>query len=133
MTIQINYTNKSGAVPETLTDVESYKHTSVWSIEVVFNNGKVESFYSVESVKKLSEPEVVIYELSISFMNDDSGRWDTKSIAYSKSIDKLKHKAVNSNNNIYDQQWIKCKDYIELRIDNHEYSDSYIIKQIEII
>ena len=130
MTIVINYTSKSGAIPETITDVKSYKHTSLYSIEVIFNDGKIESFYAVESVKELSEPEVVIYELSLNFMNDDSGRWDNKSIAYSKSIDKLKQKAIDSNQNIYDQQWIQYKDYIELSIGNDDY---YIIKQIELI
>ena len=64
MTIVINYTRKSGRIPETLTDVKSYRDTSVWSIEVIFNDGKIESFYAVESVKELSEPEVVIYQLS---------------------------------------------------------------------
>ena len=64
MTIVINYTRKSGAMPETLTDVKSYRNAGFWSIEVIFNNGKIESFYAVESVKELSEPEVVIYELS---------------------------------------------------------------------
>ena len=58
MTIVINYTNKSGAMPETLTDVKSYKSTGFWSIEVIFNTGKIESFYALESVKELSEPEV---------------------------------------------------------------------------
>ena len=64
MTIVINYTRKSGRIPETLTDVKSYRDTSVWSIEVIFNDGKIESFYAVESVKELSEPEGVIYQLS---------------------------------------------------------------------
>ena len=64
MTIVINYTRKSGRMPETLTNVKSYRDTSVWSIEVIFNDGKKESFYAVESVKELSEPEVVIYQLS---------------------------------------------------------------------
>ena len=59
MTIVINYTSKSGAMPETLTDVKSYRDTSIWSIEVVFNNGKIESFYAIESVEELSEPEVI--------------------------------------------------------------------------
>ena len=57
MTIVINYTSKSGAMPETLTDVESYRDTSVWSVEVIFSDGKIESFYAVESVKELSAPE----------------------------------------------------------------------------
>lgn len=57
MTIVINYTNKSGAIPETLTNVKSYRDKSLWSVEVIFNNGKIESFYAVESVKELSEPE----------------------------------------------------------------------------
>ena len=57
MTIVINHTRKSGSMPETLTDVKSYRDTSVWSIEVIFNDGKKESFYAVESVKELSEPK----------------------------------------------------------------------------
>lgn len=133
MTIVINYTNKSGRTTETLTDVKSYKDTSIWSIEVVFNNGKIESFYSIESVKELSEPEVVIYELSISFINDDTGKVDNKSIAYSKSIDKLKQKAIDSNQNIYDQQWIEIEDLIILSLNDNKYSDTYIIKQINLI
>ena len=76
MTIVINHTSKSGYAPETLTDVKSYRDTSVWSVEVTFNDGKIESFYAVESVKELSEPEDVIYELSFHFMNDHSGQWD---------------------------------------------------------
>ena len=133
MTIVINYTNKSGRTPDTLYDVKSYKNTSLYSIEVVFNNGKIEQFYAVESVKELSEPEDVIYELYINFINDYSCQWDNKTIAYSKSIDKLKHKAVNSNNNIYDQQWIQKDGSIELIISDDKYSDSYIIKQITLI
>ena len=133
MTIVINYTRKSGAMPETLTDVESYRDTSVWSIEVIFNDGKKESFYAVESVKELSEPEDVIYELSYNFINDDSCKWDTVSLAYSKSIDKLKQKAIDTNKNIYDQQWVQKDGLIELNLNDYHFSDSYIIKQIELI
>ena len=133
MTIVINYTNKSGAVLETLTDVESYRDTSVWSIEVIFNDGKKEPFYSVESVKELSEPEDVIYELSYHFINEDSGKFDTASLVYSKSIDKLKQKAIDTNKNIYDQQWIQKDGLIELNLNDDCYSDSYIIKQINLI
>lgn len=133
MTIQINYTNKSGRMNETITDVRSYRDTSVWSIEVIFNDGKKESFYAVESVKELSEPEVVIYQLSVVFVNDDTGRLDRISIAYSKSIDMLKQKAIDTNKNIYDQQWIQEEDFIELKIGDDYYKDSYIIKQITLI
>ena len=133
MTIVINYTNKSGACPETLVDVKSYKETSLWSIEVTFNNGKVETFYAVESVKELSEPEVVIYQLSVVFVNDDTGRLDRISIACSKSIDMLKQKAIDTNKNIYDKQWIQKEDFIELKIGDDYYKDSYIIKQITLI
>ena len=133
MTIVINYTNKSGAVPETLTDVKSYRDTSLWSIEVVFNDGKIESFYAVESVKQLSEPEVVIYELLVNFINDDSSKWDTVHLAHSKSIDKLKQKAIDTNKNIYDQQWVQKDGFIELNINDYHFSDSYIIKEIELI
>ena len=108
MTIQINYARKSGYAPETINDVKSYRNTRTWSIEVIFNTGKVESFYAVESVKELSEPEVVIYELSYHFIDEDTGRLDSKSIAYSKSIDKLKQKAIE-NKNIYTEQWINIK------------------------
>lgn len=133
MTIQINYTNKSGRMNETITDVRSYRDASVWSIEVIFNDGKKESFYAVESVKELSEPEVVIYQLSVVFVNDDTGRLDRISIAYSKSIDMLKQKAIDTNKNIYDQQWIQEEDFIELKIGDDYYKDSYIIKQITLI
>ena len=133
MTIVINHTRKSGSMPETLTYVKSYRDTSVWSVEVTFNDGKIESFYAVESVIELSEPEDVIYELSISFMNDHSGQWDNKSIAYSKSIDKLKQKAIDTNKNIYDQQWIQKDGLVELNLNDYHFSDSYIIKQIELI
>lgn len=133
MTIVINYTNKSGAMPETLTDVKSYRDTSVWSVEVTFNDGKIESFYAVESVKELSEPEDVIYELSYNFMNDHSGQWDRNHLAYSKSIDKLKQKAIDTNKNIYDQQWVQKDGLIELNLNDYHFGDSYIIKQINLI
>ena len=134
MTIIINYTRKSGAMPETLTDVESYRDTSVWSIEVIFNDGKIESFYAVESVKELSEPEDVIYELSYHFINEDSGgKLDTINLAHSKSIDKLKQKAIDTNKNICDQQWIQKDGLMELNLNDYHFSDSYIIKQIELI
>lgn len=133
MTIVINYTNKSGVMPETLTDVKSYRDTSVWSVEVIFNDGKIESFYAVESVKELSEPEVVIYELSYHFINDDSGKWDTVHLAHSKSIDKLKQKAIDTNKNIYDHKWVQKDGLIELNLNDYHFSDSYIIKQIELI
>ena len=134
MTIVINYTRKSGAMPETLTDVESYRDTSVWSVEVIFNDGKKESFYAVESVKELSEPEYVIYELSYHFINEDSGgKWDTINLAHSKSIDKLKQKTIDTNKNVYDQQWVQKDGLIELNLNDECYSDSYIIKQITLI
>lgn len=134
MTIVINYTRKSGSMPETLTDVKSYKHTSLYSIEVIFNDGKTEPFYAVESVKELSEPEDVIYELSYHFINEDSGgKWDTINLAHSKSIDKLKQKAVDINKNIYDQQWVQKDGLIELNLNDECYSDLYIIKQINLI
>lgn len=133
MTIVINYTRKSGRMPDTLTDVKSYKNTSVWSVDVEFNNGKIEPFYAVESVKELSEPDVVIYELSVVFINDDTGRYDTIHLAFSKSIDKLKQKAIDTNKNIYDQQWIQRENFIELNLGDDYYKDSYIIKQITLI
>ena len=133
MTIVINYARKSGRMPEALTNVKSYKHTSVWSIEVIFNNGKILSYYTVESVRELSEPEDVIYALSVHFINNDSGKWDTVNLAYSKSIDKLKQKAIDTNKNVYDKQWVQKDGLIELNLNNHDFSDSYIIKQIELI
>ena len=133
MTIVINYTSKSGSMPETLTYVKSYRDTSVWSVEVIFNDGKIEPFYAVESVIELSEPDDVIYELSYHFINDDSGKCDKASLAYSKSIDKLKQKAIDTNKNIYDQQWVQKDGLIELNLNDECYSDSYIIKQINLI
>lgn len=133
MTIVINYTNKSGACPETLVDVESYKEISLWSIEVTFNNGKVETFYAVESVKELSEPEDAIYELSYHYICMDTCRPASTTIAFSKSIDRLKEKAIDSNKNIFDEQWIENKDSIQLDIGTGLFQDSYIITQIKLI
>ena len=133
MTIQINYTSKSGAMNETITNVRSYRDTSVWSIEVIFNDGKKESLYAVESAKELSEPEGVIYELSYHFMDEDTGRMDRISIAYSKSIDKLKQKAIDTNSKIYDQQWINIHDSLQLDIGEESYKESYTIVPINLI
>lgn len=75
-----------------------------------------------------------IYELSIHFINDDSGRWDRQHIAFSKSVDKLKQKAVDSNKRIFDEQWVtKLDGAIELNTGDDYYKDSYIIKQITLI
>lgn len=133
MTIQINYTSKSGRMPDTLTNVKSYKHTSVWSIEVVFFNGKILSYYAVESVKELSEPEDVVYELSYNYICMDTCRPDSTTIAFSKSIDRLKEKAVDSNKKIFDEQWIEIEDSFQLDIGTGLFQDSYIIKQIKLI
>ena len=132
MTIVINYTNKSGRMPDTLTNVKSYKDKSFWSIEVVFFNGRTEQFYAVDSVKELSEPEVVIYELSYHFIDEDTGRMDRMSIAYSKSIDKLKQKAIE-NKNIYTEQWINIHDSLQLDIGEEVYKESYTIVPINLI
>lgn len=133
MTIVINYTNKSKRIPETLVDVESYKETSLWSIEVTFNNGKVETFYAVDSVKEFSEPEDTVYELSYNYICMDTCRPASTTIAFSKSIDRLKEKAVDSNKKIYDEQWIENKDSIQLDIGTGLFQDSYIITQIKLI
>ena len=74
-----------------------------------------------------------IYELSVQFINDDSGRWENQSIAFSKSIDTLRQKAVEDKR-IFDQQWVtKPNGSIELNIGDDYYKDSYIIKQITLI
>ena len=132
MTIVINYTRKSGAMPETLTDVKSYRDKSIWSIEVIFNDNRIESFYAVESVKELSEPDDVIYELSYHFIDEDTGRMDRISIAYSKSIDKLKQKAIE-NKNIYTEQWIKIHNSLQLDVGEEVYKESYTIVPINLI
>lgn len=74
-----------------------------------------------------------IYELSVQFINDDSGRWDNQSIAFSKSIDTLKQKAVEDKR-IFDQQWVtKPNGSIKLSTGDDYYDDSYTIKQITLI
>lgn len=74
-----------------------------------------------------------IYELSVQFINDDSGRWDSQLIAFSKSIDTLKQKAVEDKR-IFNQQWVtKPNGSIELSTGDDYYEDSYIIKQITLI
>ena len=63
MTIIINYTHKSGAVPETLHNVKSYKDTSLWSVEVTFNDESTDRFYGVESVTELSNKSMTNSQL----------------------------------------------------------------------
>ena len=133
MTIVIHHTRKSGACPETLVDVKSYRDISFWSIEVTFNDDTIENFYAVESVKELSEPEDAIYELSYHYICMDTCRQVSTTIAFSKSIDRLKQKAIDSNKDIFDEQWIEIEDSFQLDIGTGHYKDSYIIKQIKLI
>lgn len=79
-----------------------------------------------------SEPDVVIYELSYHFIDEDTGRLDRISIAYSKSIDKLKQKAIE-NKNIYTEQWIKIHNSLQLDIGEEVYKESYTIVPINLI
>lgn len=78
--------------------------------------------------------EPTIYGLTVHFINDDSGRWDSQHIAFSASIDTLKQKAIDSNKNIFDEQWTTEKDEsIRLETGDDYYKDFYIIKQITLI
>lgn len=76
---------------------------------------------------------MVIYELSYHYTCMDTGEPVSISKAFSKSIDKLKQKAIDSNMKIFDENWIENSDSIQLDIGTGYYKDSYIIKQIELI
>lgn len=81
----------------------------------------------------LSEPEYAIYELSYSYISIDTCKPASQSIAFSKSIDRLKEKAVDSNKKIFDEQWIDNQDSFQLDIGTGLFQESYIIKQIKLI
>lgn len=66
-------------------------------------------------------------------MDEDTGRMDRISIAYSKSIDKIKQKAIDTNSKIYDQQWINIHDSLQLDIGEESYKESYTIIPINLI
>lgn len=46
-----------------------------------------------------------IYQLVVHYLDDDSGRWASKHIAHSLSIDTLKAKTVERKD-IFDEVWI---------------------------
>lgn len=48
----------------------------------------------------------MIYQLTIDYIDEDSGRWQTQTLAFSKSVETLKAKAVERKD-IWDQRW-KC-------------------------
>lgn len=74
----------------------------------------------------MNEP---IYELTNHFRNDDSGRWDSRNIAFSNSVDTLKAKACEDKR-IFDQLWLSKSNSVELKVENEEF---YIITKIELI
>ena len=46
----------------------------------------------------------MIYQLTIDYIDEDSGRWQTRTLAFSKSIETLQAKAVERKD-IRDQRW----------------------------
>lgn len=46
----------------------------------------------------------MIYQLTIDYIDEDSGRWQTRTLAFSKSVETLKAKAVERKD-IWDQRW----------------------------
>ena len=71
----------------------------------------------------------MIYQLTIDYIDEDSGRWQTRTLAFSKSIETLQAKAVERKD-IWDQQWQYNNGAIELTINDEE---KYIITPITLI
>lgn len=46
----------------------------------------------------------MIYQLTIDYIDEDLGRWQTRTLAFSKSIETLQAKAVERKD-IWDQRW----------------------------
>lgn len=46
----------------------------------------------------------MIYQLTIDYIDEDSGRWQTRTLAFSKSVETLQAKAVE-HKDIQDQRW----------------------------
>ena len=77
----------------------------------------------------MNEP---IYELTNHFRDDYSGRYASRNIAFSSSVDALKAKACEDKR-VFDQLWIEKDNYIELEVEDEYYQDTYIITKIELI
>ena len=70
-----------------------------------------------------------IYELTNHFRDDDSGKYTSRNIAFSSSIDTLKAKACEDKR-AFDQLWLSKNNSIELEIEKEEF---YVITKIELI
>ena len=61
----------------------------------------------------------MIYQLTIDYINEDSGRWQTQTLAFSKSVETLKAKAVERKD-IWDQRWKYDDDKLYLVVNTEE-------------
>lgn len=59
------------------------------------------------------------YQLTIDYIDEDSGRWQTRTLAFSKSIETLQAKAVERKD-IWDQRWKYNNGAFELTINDEE-------------
>ena len=46
----------------------------------------------------------MIYQLTVDYIDEDLGRWQTRTLAFSKSVETLQAKAVERKD-IWDQRW----------------------------
>lgn len=69
------------------------------------------------------------FQLTHHYIDEDSGRWQTQTLAFSKSIETLQAKAVE-HKDIWDQQWQYNNGAFELTINDEE---KYIIAPITLI
>ena len=61
----------------------------------------------------------MIYQLTIDYIDEDSCRWQTRTLAFSKSIETLQAKAVECKD-IWDQRWKYDNDTFYLVVNTEE-------------
>ena len=59
------------------------------------------------------------FQLKARYIDDDSGKWRTETMAFSKSVETLMAKAVDRKD-IYDQQWQYNNGAFELTVSTEE-------------
>lgn len=86
---------------------------SEWADEI--SSGEFQYLWttSTDTVQELT------FQLVAHYIDDDSGRWQTQTLAFSKSVETLMAKAVE-HKDVYDQQWQYDNGAFELTVNTEE-------------
>lgn len=75
-----------------------------------------------------------VYQLVVHYIDDDSGRWNSKHLGHSLSIEKLKEKVETDRPELWDELWyINEQEDWQLNTGKAYEEESFIISKIELI